>query len=529
MFKILDCDPISEQGIEILRQAPDVEVDVKLKQTEDAICEIAADYHAMIVRSETKITERILTKAERLKVVGRAGVGIDNIHVEAATQKGVVVVNTPDGNTISACEHTMALLLAMARNVPQAQQSLKEGRWDRSKYMGVELRGKKMGILGFGKIGAEVAVRCRAFGMDILAYDPYITDDRVQQYHARQCTKEEIFKEADFITVHMPKTAETKNMIGKRELEMMKPTARVLNVARGGLVNEQDLYDALVQNKIAGAAIDVFEKEPQTESPLFQLPQVVTTPHLGASTEEAQVQVAQDVAREILRVLNGELLYNAANIPYMKPELAKKMRPFMALAEKLGKVCNYITEGPIQKVEIKYTGDVPKPEDLAPLTNTLMKALLRPAVGDAVNYVNAPVVAKSRGIKILVTQEIQSQDYVNQMAVTIRDQNGKSHSIGGSVFQNGEIHIIQIDEFNLDILPAGHLLLAPHRNQPKVVGPVGMILGDAGVNISGMQVSRENRDGVALMVLTLDSMVPQNILKELEQIPAIYQAIYVEF
>jgi D-3-phosphoglycerate dehydrogenase len=528
MFRILVCDPISEQGIDMLRQHPNVQVDVKLKQTEDVICAMAANYHALIVRSETKITDKILEKATNLKVVGRAGVGVDNINVEAATQRGVVVVNTPDGNTISACEHTMALLLAMARNVPQAQQSLKEGRWDRSKYMGVELRGKKIGILGFGKIGAEVSVRCRAFGMDILAYDPYITEERAQQFHVRLCTKEEIFKEADYITVHMPKTAETKDMIAKQEFELMKPTARVLNVARGGIINEQDLYEALSQSKIAGAAIDVFEKEPQTDSPLFKLPQVVATPHLGASTEEAQVQVAQDVAEEIIRVLNGELVHNAANIPFMKPEMAKKMEPFMALAEKLGKVSNYIAEGPIQKVEIKYTGDVPKQEELRPLTNTLMKALLRPALGYAVNYVNAPVVAKERGIKITVTQENQSQDYVNQMTVTIRDQKGKTHRIGGSVFQNGEIHIIQIDEFNLDIRPEGHLLLAPHKNQPKVVGPVGMILGDAGVNISGMQVSRENNEGFSLMVLTLDSMVPEHILKELEQIPAIHKAIYVE-
>jgi D-3-phosphoglycerate dehydrogenase len=523
------CDPISDQGIERLRQNPDVCVDVKLKQTEDEICGTVADYHALIVRSETKITERILEKAERLKVVGRAGVGVDNIDVNAATQKGVVVVNTPDGNTISACEHTMALLLAMARNVPQAQQSLKEGRWDRSKYMGVELRGKKIGILGFGKIGAEVAVRCRAFGMEVLVYDPYITEERAQRYHVRLCAKEEIFKEADYITVHMPKTAETKNMIAMRAFDLMKPTARVLNVARGGIINEQDLYEALVQNKIAGAAIDVFETEPQTDSPLFQLPQVVATPHLGASTAEAQVQVAQDVAEEIIRVLNGELVHNAANVPFMKPELVKKMAPFMALAEKLGKVSSYIAEGPIKKVEIKYTGDVPKPEELRPLTNTLMKALLRPALGYAVNYVNAPLVAKERGIKITVTQENQSQDYVNQMTVTIRDQAGKSHSVGGSVFQNGEIHIIQMDEFNLDIRPEGHLLLAPHKNQPKVVGPVGMILGDAGVNISGMQVSRENNEGVSLMALTLDGVAPENIVKELERIPAIHKAIYVEF
>jgi len=285
MMKVLVCDPISEKGIEILRRDPEIEVDVLLKQTEDQIVAIAADYHAMVVRSETKITKRILDAAKKLRVVGRAGVGIDNIDVTAATKNGVIVLNTPDGNTISACEHTLAMILSLVRNIPQADQSLRQHQWDRKKYTGIELKGKKIGIFGFGKIGSEIAIRCKAFGMDVLVFDPFVTPERADRFNVTLSDKETIFKEADIITVHMPLTDETRNMIGKDQFAIMKPTARVINVARGGIINEADLYDAIKNGVIAGAAIDVWTKEPMTDNPLFDLPQIVVTPHLGASTQ----------------------------------------------------------------------------------------------------------------------------------------------------------------------------------------------------------------------------------------------------
>ncbi|HHY05869.1 MAG TPA: phosphoglycerate dehydrogenase, partial [Clostridia bacterium] len=301
-MKILICDKVSEKGIEILQQDPENEVDVKLKLSEDEICEIIPQYHAVVVRSQTKITEKILEEAKQLKVVGRAGVGIDNIDVETATLKGIVVVNTPDGNTISAAEHTMAMMLALARHIPQADQSLREGKWNRSQFVGVELRNKTLGVIGFGKIGSEVGKRSQAFGMKILVYDPYVNQEVAERAGVKAVSLDTLLQESDFITVHMPLTSETKHLLCAQQFAKMKEGVRILNVARGGIIDEAALYEAIMNKKVAGAALDVYEKEPQTESPLFALPEVIVTPHLGASTAEAQVNVAIDVAREILRV-----------------------------------------------------------------------------------------------------------------------------------------------------------------------------------------------------------------------------------
>ncbi len=368
-MKVLVCDNISEKGIEIFKQYPDIEVDVKLKQSEEQICAIADQYHAMVVRSETKITKNILAKAAQLKVVGRAGVGIDNIDVDAATTQGVVVVNTPDGNTIAACEHTMAMMLALSRHIPQANQSLHEGQWNRSKFVGVELRNKTLGIIGYGKIGSEVGKRSKVFGMNVVVYDPYITQEVAKRNGVEPLSLEELLKVSDFITVHMPLTAETKHMISTEQFAKMKDGVRILNVARGGIVEEAALYEAIVQKKVAGAALDVYEKEPQTESPLFTLPEVIATPHLGASTKEAQINVAIDVAHEIVRVLRGEPVQTAVNIPFIKPEHMAEAKPYMELTEKLGKLAGVFAEGPIDTIEIKYFGDIADFE-ICSITNT---------------------------------------------------------------------------------------------------------------------------------------------------------------
>jgi D-3-phosphoglycerate dehydrogenase len=527
MMKVLVCDPISELGIEILRRDPDIEVDVCLKQTEDQIAAMAENYDAMVVRSETKITKKIMDAAKKLRVVGRAGVGIDNIDVTAATKNGVIVLNTPDGNTISACEHTMAMILSLVRFIPQADQSLRQHLWDRKKYTGIELKGKKIGIFGFGKIGSEVAIRCKAFGMDVLVFDPFVTPERADRFNVTLCDKETIFREADIITVHMPLIDETRNMIAKAQFAMMKPTARVINVARGGIVNEEDLYEAIKTGVIAGAAIDVWTKEPMTEHPLFDLPQVVVTPHLGASTQEAQVNVALDVVEEIKRVLHDLPVHNAVNIPFIDPEIMEKVRPFMNLADKMGKMAAYMAEGPIKAINIQYMGDM-KSCELRPLTNTFLKGMLRPSLADAVNYVNAPVVAKERGIKVNTNQTEEVVDYANKiMAEVIGDQ--YKHVISGTVFKNGEGHIVQIDEFELDIRLDGHVLLVPHKDQPKVVGLVGMILGEAGVNIAGLQLGRKQVGGESLMVLNIDNPVADTVLKEIETLPAVHKASYLNF
>jgi D-3-phosphoglycerate dehydrogenase len=526
-MKVLVCDPISEMGIDILKKEGTLEVDVRLNLSEDEIAAIAGDYHAMVVRSETRVTKRIIEAADQLKVIGRAGVGVDNIDVEAATKKGVIVINAPDGNTISACEHTMAMILSLARHVPQADHSLREHQWDRKKYTGIELRGKTIGILGFGKIGTEIAIRCKAFGMNVMAYDPYVTQDRAQHFNVVLSDRESIYREADFITVHMPLTDETKNMIAKKQLEMMKPTARVINVARGGIINEDDLYQAVRDGVIAGGAIDVWTKEPMTEHPLFGLPQMVITPHLGASTEEAQINVALEVAEEIRRVLLGLPVHNAVNIPFIQPEIMEKARPFMTLAEKLGKLAAYMADGPVKATDIRFVGDF-KGLDLRPLVNSYLKGLLRPVMDDAVNYVNAPVIAKERGLSVAYAQSDEAGDYTNKMVVIIKGGNW-SHQFSGTVFQNNDVHIVEIDGYPLDIRPEGHLVLAPHKDQPKVVGQVGMVLGDHDVNIAGMQLGRREQGGVSLMILTVDNVVDKHVLELLQEIPAIHKAAYLNF
>lgn len=527
-MKILVCDPISERGLAVLRSEAGVSVDVHLKKTEDELCAIVADYEAVVVRSETKITKKILEQAAKLKVVGRAGVGIDNIDVEAATQKGVVVVNTPDGNTISAAELTMGMMLAMARHIPQADQSLRTGQWNRSKYVGVELHNKKLGIIGFGKIGSEVGRRSKAFGMEVMAYDPYMNAEAAKRSGIEAVELDKLLKESDIITVHMPLTSETKHLICKEQFAKMKDGVRLLNVARGGIIDEKDLYEAIVSKKVAGAALDVYEKEPTTESPLFGLPEVIVTPHLGASTEEAQVNVAIDVSYEILRVLRGEPVQNAVNIPFIKPELRAVLEPYAVLTEKLGKLASCMAQGPIDDIEIRYVGEVAT-YDLGSLTNTFLKGLLRPALHEAVNYVNAPLVARQRGIGVREIKSAETEDYTNKVIVTIRGKNKWERSFAGTVFKNNEMRILRIDQFALDIQPTGNLLIIQQKDRPKLVGQIGMILGDYDINIAGMQLDREEQGGNALMILTVDHPVPEDIMAKIAQVKDIQSATYVAF
>jgi len=527
-MKVLVCDAVSEKGIDVFRSEPRIEVDVKLKLTEDEICAIAGEYHGIVVRSDTKITKKIMDHATQLKVIGRAGVGIDNIDVDYATKKGIVVVNTPDGNTVAAAELTVGMMLALARNIPQADQSLRRGEWNRSKFTGVELRKKTLGIIGFGKIGSHVGMLCKAFGMNILVYDPYIPQEVAKRAGVEVVSLERVLKESDFITVHMPLTSETRHMISKEQIAMMKDGVKLINVARGGIIDEKDLYDAIVCKKVSGAAIDVFEKEPATDSPLFSLPEVVVTPHLGASTKEAQVNVAIDVAHEMLRVLRGEPVQTAVNIPFIKPELMDVMKPYMDLVEKLGKLGASLAEGPIDSIEIKYMGELANMET-GSLTNTFVKGLLRPFLHEAINYVNAPIVAKSRGITVKESKTTQAEDYTNQICVTIKGNGKWTRSIAGTVFKNNELRILRIDEFSLDIEPTGHLVLITHKDKPKMVGKVGMILGDYDINIAEMQLDRLEEGGKAMMILTVDQEVVTEVKEKIAAIPGCISATYVAF
>jgi len=524
-MKILVCDPISEKGLDLLYHTPGLEITTKYKSTEEELIKIVPEYHAILVRSQTKITAPVIEKATNLKVIGRAGVGVDNINVDAATIKGVVVVNAPEGNTIAAAEHTMAMMLAMARNVPQANIKLKNKEWDRKNFVGVELRNKTLGILGLGKIGTQVAKRAKAFDMKVIGYDPYISKERAKTFGIEVVNLEELVKKSDFITLHMPKTEETRNIIDAEKIALMKDGVRIVNCARGGLINEEALKEAIENGKVAGVALDVFEKEPATDNPLINFPQVVATPHLGASTAEAQVTVAQEVAEEVLRVLNGEPVRNAVNIPFIKPELLQFIQPYLGLAETLGKFISQLMDKPMEHIKINYNGKIAV-YDLTTLTNTILKGLLRPILQDSVNYVNAAVVAKKRGIKVEESKSRELKNYANLINLEIKG-NGTTHQLAGTIFSNNEVKLVQLDNFSMDTTPAEHMLIVPHIDKPGIIGKVGTIIGECGINIAGMQVGRNTIGGNAVMVLAIDNAVSKESLEKIRKIEGVFDVKYV--
>ncbi|MCW2277579.1 phosphoglycerate dehydrogenase [Heliophilum fasciatum] len=524
-MRVLVCDKVSEKGIQILQNAG-ITVDVKLKQTEDEIVNIVGDYQAVIVRSETKITKRIIEAGNQLKVIGRAGVGVDNIDVEAATMKGIVVCNAPEGNTIAAAELTMSHMLALARKIYPAANALKGGQWARSKYTGVELKGKILGILGLGKIGSEVAKFAQAFGMTIYGYDPYVTEERAKNLGVEIKSLEEIYAHADFITVHMPKTKETYRMISTEQLAMMKDGVRLINCARGGIIDEEALYNAIVSGKVAGAGIDVFEKEPTTESPLFGLEQVLVTPHLGASTEEAQVNVAIDVSEEIVRVLHGEVVRAAVNIPSVKPELMAIFAPYLDLIERLGRFIGQTVNGSIEKVTISYAGDLAK-HNLNPLTTSFLKGMFKPSLQDSVNFVNAPHVAKQRGIKVSEIKTGDTEDYSNLITATVETSKG-TRSVAGTVLRRNRGHILRVDDYNLNVELEGHMIVAPHYDRPRIIGGIGTVLGEHEINIAHMHVGRNVVGGEAIAILSVDAAVPTEAVKELAKVDGVLDVKYVD-
>lgn len=520
-MKVLVMDGVSEQGLAPLRQHTDIEVIIGEKMTEDQLVEIIGEYDAMIVRSATKVTAKVIDAAKKLKVIGRAGVGVDNIDRNAATNKGIVVVNAPDGNTIAAAELTMAMMLALARKVPAACGKLKNGVWDKKAFLGVELRGKTLGVIGLGRIGTAVAKRAQAMEMHIVAYDPYISEDHAKKMAVEIVTLQELFKRADFITIHMPKTKETYHMINKEAIELMKDGVRIINCARGGIVDEEALYEYMVSGKVAGAALDVFESEPCTDSPLIKLDNFIATPHLGASTEEAQINVAVDVAEEIVAALRGDLVKNAVNMPSMSPKLLAKIRPFLDLAEKLGTFQAQMLDGRIEKVEVVYSGDLAK-YDVNPITTTLLKGLLDPILQENVNFVNATLVARNRGISVIQTTKENGEDYHNLITVNIYTDKGK-RMLSGTLFQGNEPRIVNIDGYRINAATTGHMLVVPHIDKPGIIGKVGTILGDVAINIAGMQVGRIELGGKAIMIMMVDNIIPPNALKEFATIDGILE------
>jgi len=518
-MKVLVSDSLSEHGIEILEKG--TEVDVKTGMSPEELKACIGEYDALVVRSQTQVTEDVIEAAKNLKIIGRAGVGVDNIDVEAATQRGIIVINAPEGNMISAAEHTIAMMMAISRNIPQANQSMRAGKWDRKLFMGVEVRGKTLGVVGLGRIGTEVAKRAQGMEMNILAYDPFISEERAADLGVKLTTVEDIVLNSDYITVHTPLTKDTKNLIDREEFEKAKPGVRIINCARGGIINEKALAEAVASGKVAAAAIDVFTSEPPTGSPLLEQDNIILTPHLGASTKEAQVNVAVDVAEQIINFSQGLPVKNAINMPYVKQEVMAVLQPYLPLAEKMGKLAAQLMEEKYERIEVSYSGEIAD-WDTGPVTVAALKGLLEFAMGSSVNYVNAPVIAKERKIKVVESKSKTTESYSNLIIVNIFN-NGKVKTVGGTMVGTNP-RIVQIDEYSIDVLPLGHMIIALHKDHPNIIGPCCMLLGDHDINIAGMQVGRIKAGGTAIMALNVDSEVNEEILNEIRAVKGILNA-----
>ncbi|MEE9182506.1 MAG: phosphoglycerate dehydrogenase, partial [candidate division NC10 bacterium] len=521
-MQVLVADDLSARGVEVLRQNSDIHVDVRLKIAPDELLQIIDQYDALIVRSATKVTAEVIQAGKQLKVVGRAGVGVDNVDVEAATAHGIVVMNTPTGNTITTAEHTISLLLALAKNIPQAVASLQGGRWEKGKFLNVELYNKTLGIIGLGRIGSEVAKRAKGFAMRILAYDPFISAEVTSRIGVELANPDEVYRQADFITIHVPLGPDTYHMINRETISLMKRGVRILNCARGGVVDEEALYEAMMSGHVAGAALDVFENEPSTTSPLLSLENFIGTPHLGAATAEAQENVAVAIAQQVAEYLTRGVIRNSVNTPSIEPELLAKIQPYLTLAEKLGGLDSQLAEGRFQEIRIEYTGEVAS-YDTSPLTAAVVKGVLDPITSGTINIVNALPLARQRGIRVVESKSSHEEDYVSLISVIIQTDRGQS-LVAGTLFSRREPRVVRIDEFSLEAVPEGYLLIFSNLDVPGVIGKIGTILGQNQVNIAGMVLGREKQGGKAVSVVNVDSPIPTPVLDEIRQMPNIVYA-----
>ena len=511
MNKVLVSDLLSQQGLDVLMERRDFEVDVILDLSHEELLERIADYHALLIRSATKVTADVIDAAKQLKVVGRAGVGVDNIDVQAATRNGILVVNTPTGNTIAAAEHTIAMLLALARNIVPAGISLRNRAWQRNNFIGVELYRKVFGTIGLGRIGQEVARRAQAFEMQIIAYDPYISASAAEKIGIRLVDRQTLFQESDYISIHTHLNAETYHSIGASEFALMKPSCRLINCARGGIIDEAALYEALKTGELAGAALDVFEDEPATDTPLLNLENFLALPHLGASTSEAQEHVAIEVAQQVRNALQGQPVANAVNQPKIDPRTLDILGPYLELAEKIGGFQTQIVEGQISAIKIHYNGTLFQNEDVTPVTVALQKGLLTPVLTE-VNYVNAPFLVKQRGISVTETKSESEANYANSIAITVATDNGET-VIEGTAFGKKDIRIVRIDQHHINVRPTGYILLIYNSDQPGMIGLMGTILGEHGINIADMTVGRSRLWELAVTLINVDSPVPRHVLQ----------------
>lgn len=519
-LRVLASDKIDQLGLKVLRKAG-LDADMITGQSEAELCKMIPKYDALVVRSATTVTPRVIEAAKNLKIIGRAGVGVDNIDLQAATGRGIIVVNSPQGNTIAAAEHTWAMIMAMARQTPQANASMRRRKWDRKTFMGFEMSGKTIGILGFGNIGRKVAQYARSMGMRVLAYDPFVTKSAAAAAGAEQMPLEEVLKESDVLTLHLPVNKDTRGLINTQSIKTMRRGVYIANVSRGPVVDEAALAEALTSGHVAGAALDVFNKEPPpADSPLLKHPNVVVTPHLGASTKEAQVKVAVDVCEQIVEVLRGGPARTAVNIPSMKPHLIGPVKPFLSIVEKLGIIAAATSGGRPKVVTVEYGGEFFKDLDVSPLTTVALKGLLTRYVDDgAVNFVNAPLVAKDMGI-VVKSEKSPSANFRSVISMRVSSDKAETE-VAGTVFEDLGDRLVRFHGFEVDIVPEGDLLITYHRDVPGVIGKLGTFLGQKNVNIAAMDVGRMLRGGAACMVCMVDAAVSDDTLQALGTLEAV--------
>lgn len=519
-MKVLVADPVGDEGIEILSSV--AEVDIKTGLEPEELISVIGDYDALVVRSQTQVTARVIEAGKKLQIIARAGVGVDNIDIDEATRRGIVVVNTPTGNTTAAAEHTIALMFALARHIAQANTMLKSGKWQRNNFMGVELRNKVLGIIGLGNVGSEVARRARGLEMKLIAYDPFVPEDYARNFQVELTTLKSLLKEADFITIHVPLTASTKQIIGSKELALVKPTVRIINTARGGLIDEKALVKAVKEGRVAGAAVDVFSEEPCTSSILFEEDNIIVTPHLGASTAEAQTMVAEDVAEQIISVFNGHPARYAVNAPFISVENVTELAPFIKTAVTAGRLIAQLVDGQMNSIRIRYEGEISS-YDTNILKAAVLRGLLEEISEERVNLVNANVVAARRGLTVVEQKDASCENYASLITVEVTTGNGSV--IVATTVIRGESHIVRVNEYWIDIYPAeGYFLFCDHLDRPGLLGEVGMITGDANIDISSMHVGRLKPRGEALMILALDEPLDPEQQQQLLSIPDIYTA-----
>ncbi len=522
-MKVLVSDKLAPEGLEVFKQADGLELDVKTGLKPDELKQIIAEYDGLAIRSATKVTNEIIEAAQNLKVVGRAGIGVDNVDLAAATTRGIVVMNTPGGNAMAAAEHTLSLMLALARNIPQASASMKSGKWEKSKFMGVEVCDKVLGVIGLGNIGRIVAERALGLKMKVIAYDPFITEDAAAKLGVEMVDMDTLFTRSNFITIHTPKTEETRDLIRKDTIARMKQGVRVINCARGGIVNEEDLLEGLKSGRIAGAALDVFEKEPPDSGPLFELPNVILTPHLGASTGEAQVNVSVAIARQMVGFLLTGTITNAVNFPSLSREALQQIQPYLNLAERMGKLTGQILKQ-VRNITVEYSGEVAELET-RPITLAVLKGVLGSFLDVPVNYVSAQALAKERGVNVQETTSFQSHDFASLITLKITD--GKSEGSGGpevqeisgSLFGKNDPRIVYVDGIYLDAIPEGAMLIIHNHDRPGVIGNIGTTLGKNNINIGHFQLGRKG--GKALCMVNIDAPAPEEVLDSLRSIPSI--------